>query len=178
MIHFWNIVFLKMPRGNSGFWIQSGSVWQISLVRRDRKWSKKHGFISEFCDPITLLLGNLIYKLLLFLRKCCRMPQKWMPKKGSKTHCHQSTRNCGCWRWSQSIKSSEFSRVCCLTERKCHDSHVIKVLSGGSLDNCSQNVVIFLMFCSKKARSISKLVKNTTFCKSWFLNRERPPKHC
>ena len=101
-----------------------------------------------------------------------------MPKKGSKTHCHQSTRNCGCWRWSQSIKSSEFSRVCCLTERKCHDSHVIKVLSGGSLDNCSQNVVIFLMFCSKKARSISKLVKNTTFCKRWFLNRERPPKHC
>ena len=39
-------------------------------------------------------------------------------------------------------------------------------------------VSVFLDFVFKKARSILKLVKNTTFCKSRFLNRERPPKYC
>ena len=74
LINFWNSVFLKIPEGYSGMWIQSGSVWEISLVRRDRKWSKKHDFFREFCDPIKLLLVISISKLLLFLRKCYRMP--------------------------------------------------------------------------------------------------------
>ena len=86
--------------------LDPGSVWQISLVRRDRKWSKKSRFVCEFYDLIKLLLVNLICYFYENVTECLR--NGW-PKRGSKTHCHQSTRNCGCWRWSQSIQSSDLA---------------------------------------------------------------------